>query len=57
MSEEMSCTCPLCEEQMEYKALITEERITHSWVCPECPAVLYEYYDNKDTENLLKFIK
>lgn len=42
--------CPLCfKPNMDYKKI--NER-THIWICPECPAVLFEYYSNDNLEDL-----
>lgn len=36
--------CPLCEEYMKYQPY----KETHIWICPECPAVVFEYWHYGD---------
>lgn len=53
--EEKLLKCPLCEsESLEYEKIQTNLKETHAWVCSECPAVVFEYYDNVDAYNLHK---
>jgi transcription initiation factor IIE alpha subunit len=30
---------------------------THIWICPECPAVLFEYYDSRNITELKERLK
>ena len=39
--------CPLCDCTMEYK-----KGKTHMWICPDCPAVVFEYIDINDLNDL-----
>lgn len=41
-------TCPLCGANMTYK----HANNTHVWACEACPAVLFEYYDDKNINDL-----
>lgn len=58
--------CPLCESgEMKHKPvgnddLQESERLdnyTHVWVCPHCPCVIFEFWENKDINNLKKILK
>lgn len=50
--------CPLCEElAMEYKHIGEEPKVTHAWVCIECPGVLVEWYQKDDTERLAEYLQ
>lgn len=43
--------CPICEEGvLEYKPMLNEayKQVTHVWHCTMCPAMLAEYYGEKD---------
>lgn len=52
--------CPICEcGNMEYRSVPNPkannlEKVTHIWVCDECPNVMIEWYDHSDTEALAK---
>lgn len=59
--------CPLCESgKMEHKPIAnndfdttTSDRIdeyTHAWICPDCPCVIFEYWEQKDIDNLKKVL-
>ena len=43
-------TCPLCNGEMKYEL----EKETHTWVCAECPSVLFGYYSDENIKDLLK---
>lgn len=46
--------CPLCNENsMEYRNV----NDTHMWVCNQCPAILLEYYERKNIDDLIEGIK
>jgi len=42
--------CPLCSVDMDYE----KYKKTHIWVCPECPAVVFELWKPKDATNIKK---
>lgn len=52
--------CQLCESgDMEYRSIpnpkaMNEEKVTHIWVCNQCPNVMLEWYDHSDSEALLR---
>lgn len=46
--------CPICDDAyMVYREHIS----THLWVCPDCPAVLFEYYGSGDTKALHSYLE
>lgn len=47
-----SLYCPSCEEKMEYK----EKNDTHVWICPDCPFIVFEYYNKGDIDNLYQIL-
>ena len=49
---EQETKCPLCEAPMDYKPFGKSETQTHIWICPECPGVLFEFYNELDLECL-----
>lgn len=61
---EYTISCPLCEVGiLEYEALDNPKAMgtdgkgspkTHIWVCNECPGILMEWYNSRDTEAIAK---
>lgn len=48
-------TCPICgDSTMEYKPIHGVNKQTEIWVCPECPAVLFEYWTDEDVIQLME---
>lgn len=45
--------CSLCDGKMDYD----EKKGTHIWVCEDCPCVMFEYYEDKDLNNLTNRLK
>lgn len=56
-------TCPLCNSGgMEYRSVHNphahnENKVSHMWVCPVCPNIMFEYYDNSDIQALLRGVE
>ncbi len=47
--------CPLCEVRtLEYEKIETNLGETHAWICSECPAIVMEFYEDRDAHNLHK---
>ena len=53
--KDYTLTCPLCgAKTLEHKELDEE---THVWVCSECPAILLEYWGDKDRRVINNYLK
>lgn len=51
--DDVGIHCPLCESKhFNY----TETGDTHVWVCGNCPAVLFEYYDQVNVEVVAEYL-
>jgi ssDNA-binding Zn-finger/Zn-ribbon topoisomerase 1 len=40
--------CPCCNGNLKYQESVK----THTWVCEDCPIIMFEYYTLEDLENL-----
>ena len=51
--------CPLCgNKEVKYRSAKKKDGTdTHIYVCPECPYIAVEYYDDEDLLNLNNLIK
>lgn len=47
--------CPICEGA-ELQDLAVYPEGTYAWSCPNCPAVLLEYYDDHDLDELKRYL-
>lgn len=47
--------CPLCKSVMEYR--YEPHSNTHAWVCPSCPAVLFEFYAKEQIFGIQEVLK
>jgi len=45
--------CPMCAGDLKH----TELNGTQIWSCSDCPIVMFEFYDNKDTEKMGNYLK
>lgn len=58
MTENNKVQCPLCDGDMMLNVLPSapngREDKTYMWVCEDCPGVLLEWYDSKDTDAFVK---
>lgn len=47
--------CPLCKEgKMEGKLI---NHTTPMWICDECPAILFEYKNDENTEDVVTYLE
>jgi len=52
LKEQYYVECPLCGAIMAWGY----SNNTHAWICEECPAILFEYYNKQDLKNLKNII-
>lgn len=53
LEEVAGINCPFCNHPIEAK----EQDGTHIWACPEaCPFVAFEFVEQKDIDNLIKYL-
>jgi C4-type Zn-finger protein len=49
--------CPLCSENIYCEAMygniLENKEFTYAWICQHCPFVSFEFYKNKDIDNLI----
>ena len=59
-NNEHDISCPLCEAEVEHKELKKNDEEsdnkTYIWVCSECPGVLVEWIDSRDTRALTEYL-
>lgn len=48
--------CPMCENKIKTMRH-RDVNGTHIWTCSECPAVLVEYIEVEDANNLAEFLR
>lgn len=52
--------CPLCNEEMVYKkisnSMVDIMGNTHIWICPNCPFIGLEFYDNYNAKALANYL-
>ena len=56
---EHTITCPLCGTKINHKKINSRYKDpdpTHAWSCPICPFVAFEFYTNKNTKDLEKYL-
>lgn len=56
---EHTIICPLCRTKINYKKINSRYKDpdpTHIWSCPNCPFIGFEYYTNKNTKDLEKYL-
>lgn len=53
--------CPLCDAEMPHTPLQAAKNSrddqTHIYICEQCPGILIEWWDETDTEALMKYFK
>jgi uncharacterized Zn finger protein len=53
--------CPLCGADMPLTELESKpngrENKSYIWICNECPGILLEWWDHKDTDAFRKYIE
>jgi len=60
--------CPLCGGEMKHRKTESidtykppserQEEYTHAWICEQsCPCVVFEFFNDRDIDNLKKIIK
>ena len=58
MSQTMKC--PMCDHVLSWnsvpKIYKEDEPVTHIYICPECPFVGLEYYNDKNIEDLKVYL-
>lgn len=55
MSEQIHC--PLCDADMEYRKWEGRKgHESHFWSCTECPGLLMEFVDYRDTAALIEYL-
>ena len=52
MSKIKTVKCPLCNSELELKKYAD----TYIWVCRDCPAILVEFHDYHDINNLKRYV-
>lgn len=50
--EEDVIHCPLCSDNLSYK----QNKDTHIWSCDSCPFVGFEFYNDKNTDELKEYL-
>ena len=45
--------CPLCNKKIPYKRIEN----AHTWICPYCSFIGFEYWDNKNIITLSEYLK
>lgn len=48
--------CGFCDQDMEFRGCTDKEETHQVFSCTQCPAIIFEYYDDSDIEKLKKLI-
>ena len=52
--------CPLCAHPLTWKPTNPtwqrNEDVTHIYVCPECPFIGLEYYEQRNIDDLIRYL-